>query len=124
MIVRIRFKSGPVKRLPAAAMPAAAAPARPAEAWARPRGPAAWLTAAAAGPAALALWRIAADLGFTDVFPVSSGPLSHWQAWFLLAAGLQGWAFAWKNRAARRTPAPAASMPPENQAGRRLERAG
>lgn len=36
----------------------------------------------------LALWRIAADLRWTGQFIVASGILSHWQAWFCIAAVL------------------------------------
>jgi hypothetical protein len=38
---------------------------------------------------ALAAWRLAADLGWAGDFFVSSGPLSRWQIWVALAAGLQ-----------------------------------
>lgn len=36
----------------------------------------------------LAVWSIAADLRWTHQFIVVSGTLSHWQAWFCIAAVL------------------------------------
>jgi hypothetical protein len=53
------------------------------------------LTAAAMlSPAALvasvfALWRIAADLQFTNSFAIPSGLFSHWQVWLAAAVVLQ-----------------------------------
>jgi hypothetical protein len=40
----------------------------------------------------LALWNIAADLRWTGRFVVSTGVLSHWQAWFCAAALFLGFA--------------------------------
>ena len=33
----------------------------------------------------LAFWRMAADLGFTSAFPITTGLLSHWQVWLAIA---------------------------------------
>ena len=77
MVVRIRFGKGPKV--------------------ARKRGKnqrvaltvAALLTPAAFTASVLALWRIAADLNWTNSFAFPSGILSHWQVWLAAAAGLQ-----------------------------------
>lgn len=37
----------------------------------------------------LALWRIAADLNWTNSFAISTGIFSHWQVWLLAAVALQ-----------------------------------
>lgn len=37
----------------------------------------------------LGLWRITADLGWTEAFPISAGFFSHWQVWIALAIGLR-----------------------------------
>ena len=37
----------------------------------------------------LGIWRIAADLNWTNPFAIPSGPFSHWQLWFGLGALLQ-----------------------------------
>jgi len=50
---------------------------------------AALLTPAAAVAAALALWRIGADLNWANRFAIPSGIFSHWQVWLGAAAGLQ-----------------------------------
>ncbi len=50
---------------------------------------AALVTPAAAVAAAFGLWRIAADLGWTNRFAISSGFFSHWQVWLGAAALLQ-----------------------------------
>ncbi len=47
------------------------------------------LTPAAAMAAVLALWRIAADLNWTNSFAISSGLFSHWQVWLGAAILLQ-----------------------------------
>ena len=47
-----------------------------------------WLTPFAILAAALAVWQLAADSGWTNQFFVASGLLSHWQAWFALAIGV------------------------------------
>ncbi|MBZ5581121.1 MAG: hypothetical protein LAQ30_02745 [Acidobacteriia bacterium] len=39
------------------------------------------LTPAAAMALGLALWRIAADLNWTNSFAIPSGLFSHWQVW-------------------------------------------
>jgi hypothetical protein len=50
---------------------------------------AALLTPAAAVAAALALWRIGADLNWANSFAIPSGIFSHWQVWLGAAAALQ-----------------------------------
>ena len=37
----------------------------------------------------LGIWRIGADLGWTDQFLISNGLFSHWQVWVALAIALQ-----------------------------------
>jgi len=37
----------------------------------------------------LALWRLAADLGDTGQFPITTGLFSHWQVWITVATTLQ-----------------------------------
>jgi hypothetical protein len=37
----------------------------------------------------MGLWRLTADLGWTETFPISSGFFSHWQVWIALAIGLK-----------------------------------
>jgi len=36
-----------------------------------------------------ALWRVSADLGWTESFVISSGLFSHWQVWMALAIALK-----------------------------------
>jgi len=38
---------------------------------------------------ALGCWRFGADPGWTNHFFIASGFLSHWQAWFAVAIGVQ-----------------------------------
>lgn len=47
------------------------------------------LTPAALLVFVLGLWRLGADLGVTEAFPISQGVFSHWQAWMILAIGLK-----------------------------------
>jgi hypothetical protein len=47
------------------------------------------LTPAAVIASVLALWRIAADLNFSNSFAIPSGLFSHWQVWLGAAVGLQ-----------------------------------
>lgn len=35
------------------------------------------------------LWRVSADLGWTEDFIIGSGLFSHWQVWMALAIGLR-----------------------------------
>jgi len=35
------------------------------------------------------LWRLSADMGWTETFPISAGFFSHWQVWIALAIGLK-----------------------------------
>jgi hypothetical protein len=37
----------------------------------------------------MGLWRLTADVGWTETFPISSGLFSHWQVWIALALGLK-----------------------------------
>ncbi len=78
MVVRIRFGKGPTigsKRAYSNRRFALAA--------------AALLTPAALMASVLAIWRIAADLNFTNRFAIASGLFSHWQVWLAAAAALQ-----------------------------------
>ena len=50
---------------------------------------AALLTPGAAVAAALALWRIGADLDWANSFAIPSGIFSHWQVWLGAAVALQ-----------------------------------
>jgi hypothetical protein len=47
------------------------------------------LTPAAVVALVLGLWRVSADLGWTEEFLISNGLFSHWQVWIALAIGLQ-----------------------------------
>ncbi len=47
------------------------------------------LTPAAVVALVLGLWRVSADLGWTEEFLISNGFFSHWQVWIALAIGLQ-----------------------------------
>ncbi len=47
------------------------------------------ITPAALTALSLGLWRLTTDLEWTEWFPVSSGLLSHWQAWIALAIALK-----------------------------------
>ncbi|HUB33314.1 MAG TPA: hypothetical protein VMA31_09805 [Bryobacteraceae bacterium] len=64
------------------------------------------LTPAAAVATVLAVWRIAADLNWTNSFAISSGLFSHWQVWLGGAILLQLCAHI-LNRYGRRVDAPA-----------------
>jgi len=59
------------------------------------------LTPAALVAWVLGLWRIAADLNWTNQFAIPSGPLSHWQVWFGVGALLQ-WCSRILNRYGKR----------------------
>jgi hypothetical protein len=37
----------------------------------------------------MGLWRLTADLGWTETFPISAGFFSHWLVWVALALGLK-----------------------------------
>ena len=41
----------------------------------------------------LGLWRLAADLDWTETFPISNGFFSHWQVWIAIAIGLKTGAY-------------------------------
>lgn len=78
MVVRIRFGTGPKlgsRRTERGRKTALAA--------------AAMLSPAALVASVFALWRIAADLQFTNSFAIASGVFSHWQVWLAGAAFLQ-----------------------------------
>jgi hypothetical protein len=77
MVVRIRFATGPrIVRKSCGQRRAAAATA-------------ALLAPASAVSAALAIWRVAADLNLAKSFAISSGLFSHWQVWLGAAVLLQ-----------------------------------
>ncbi len=50
---------------------------------------AALLTPASVVALVLGLWRLGADLGWTEDFVIANGLFSHWQVWFALALGLK-----------------------------------
>ena len=37
----------------------------------------------------MGLWRLTADLGWTETFPIAAGFFSHWLVWIALAIGLK-----------------------------------
>jgi len=37
----------------------------------------------------MGLWRLTADLGWTETFPITAGFFSHWLVWVALAIGLK-----------------------------------
>ena len=77
MVVRIRFRKGPrINRKRGRPRRAALAAA-------------ALMTPTALMACVLAVWRIAADLKWTDSFAIPSGLFSHWQVWIGAAAALQ-----------------------------------
>jgi len=78
MVVRIRFAQGPKlgTRRPERNRRTALAAA-------------ALLTPGALVASVLALWRIAADLKFTNSFAIATGLFSHWQVWLGAAVVLQ-----------------------------------
>ena len=78
MVVRVRFAKGPTlgNRRTEQGKKAAQAVA-------------ALLTPAALVASVLAMWRIAADLKFTNSFAIGSGVFSTWQAWLGAAVLLQ-----------------------------------
>ena len=61
----------------------------------------------------MGLWRLTADLNWTDTFPISTGFFSHWQVWIALAIGLK---FGASALAAKLSPAEAGQ--PADEAGR------
>jgi hypothetical protein len=61
----------------------------------------------------MGLWRLTADLAWTDTFPISTGFFSHWQVWIALAIGLK---FGASALAAKLSPAEAGQ--PADEAGR------
>ena len=77
MVVRIRFATGPkIVRKRGKNRRIAA-------------GAAVFLTPAAAVAAALAIWRVAADLNLAKSFAITTGFFSHWQVWLAAAIVLQ-----------------------------------
>ena len=48
-----------------------------------------FLTPASMLALVFALWRVSADLGWTESFVISSGLFSHWQVWMALAIALK-----------------------------------
>ncbi len=53
------------------------------------------LTPAAVTALVLGLWRVSADLGWTEDFVIANGFFSHWQVWIALAGFLQLAAASW-----------------------------
>src|SRR5580658_588617 len=49
----------------------------------------AFLTPASLVALVLGLWRLSADVGWTEAFPIGSGFFSHWLVWIALAIGLK-----------------------------------
>ena len=47
------------------------------------------LTPAAGVALVLGLWRVSADVGWTDAFVISGGFFSHWQVWIALSIALK-----------------------------------
>jgi hypothetical protein len=47
------------------------------------------VTPAAVVALVMGLWRLTADLAWTETFPISTGFFSHWQVWIALAGGLK-----------------------------------
>jgi hypothetical protein len=47
------------------------------------------LTPAAVIALVMGLWRVSADLGWTEEFLITNGFFSHWQVWIALAIALQ-----------------------------------
>jgi hypothetical protein len=77
MVVRIRFRKGPkVSQKPRKNRQVALAVA-------------ALLTPATVLASVFAMWRIAADMNWTNSFAIPSGLFSHWQAWLGAAILLQ-----------------------------------
>ncbi|HEU0138265.1 MAG TPA: hypothetical protein VFQ79_01070 [Bryobacteraceae bacterium] len=77
MIVRIRLKPGAkVTKKPGRKQKVASALAS-------------LLTPASLMACVLSLWRLAADLQWTETFAISEGLFSHWQVWMLIAVALQ-----------------------------------
>lgn len=44
---------------------------------------------AAAVTLVMGLWRLTADVGWTETFPITTGFFSHWLVWIALAIGLR-----------------------------------
>jgi len=63
----------------------------------------AFLTPASLVALVLGLWRVSADVGWTESFVISSGFFSHWQVWIALAIGLKSLA-SWGNANYARSP--------------------
>jgi hypothetical protein len=61
----------------------------------------------------MGLWRLTADLDWTDTFPISTGFFSHWQVWIALSIGLK---FGASALAAKLNPAEAGQ--PADEVGR------
>jgi|SRR5580698_7401545 hypothetical protein len=47
------------------------------------------VTPSAVVASVMGLWRLTADLGWTESFPISTGFFSHWLVWIALAIGLK-----------------------------------
>jgi hypothetical protein len=91
MIVRIRFRHGPVPRKD----PNRVTPQELAHGASMLLAPVylcAW---------AMALWRIGADMRVAAPFFLSDGVFSHWQVWFAVAGALQAASISLRRRAVR-----------------------
>jgi hypothetical protein len=94
MVVRIRFGKGPTLGSRRHERPKTIALAA-----------AALLSPAALVASVLALWRIAADLNFTNSFAIPTGIFSHWQVWLAAAVALEVCSRALNRYAKDRDPA-------------------
>jgi len=47
------------------------------------------VTPSAVVASVMGLWRLTADMGWTESFPISTGFFSHWLVWIVLAIGLK-----------------------------------
>jgi hypothetical protein len=63
----------------------------------------AFLTPASLIALVLGLWRLTADMSWTEAFPIGSGFFSHWQVWIAVAIALRFLA-AWGSAGRARAP--------------------
>lgn len=66
----------------------------------------------------MGLWRLTADLGWTETFPISAGFFSHWMVWIALAMALK---FGASVLAAKLVPVGLASEPLNTVAEKSIE---
>ena len=84
MIVRIRLRLGPKRRTGSARSDGS-----PVNKYSLALATAALLSPAALVAFVLALWSLAADLGWSGAFGIREGWFSRWQAWLLISILLQ-----------------------------------